>query len=566
MWLSAVSLHDFRCFKSLTLSASEDLNILVGENNVGKTSLFIAVSKLINAIWPKTEECFEAGDLRQARSTANQLSVTCTFSLDANDKRDMLDLLSPKDFDRDAKRLLKHRMDSIAVLHTLEVSLQWPQQPEANYIRLGPLYIQGNNALTPNRTTSGSTVPLHEATRSLVSPEYSKTLEMLMHGETNWADNGLRKKILTTLTPKFSFFSEYRGKPGKMQRTTFLESLQGSQTANVLLNLKNHTDRQQRHRYTGIKYAFSTFFPHLTIEAVEAGVGSNIADIQFTQIGGSLSLPTENVGAGVLELLTLLTNLVTLRCHIFVIEEPELHLHPHMKRNLAAFIRHSSIKNQVFVITHDPIFIDPDSIFNLNRFYSAGKTTGTLIASMSTSTDLSPKDIGQIRTASRDVLKREMCFARAVLFVEDESQQNFIEACADKLDLSPDSLGISIVAVAGSKSFQPYIRLAEQLEIPFLCLADLPWGPSPDKPPNTYRSLGCELEEYLEQAGCGSLIKQARRAVGTSKQRVAKHCGESIPVSSIPVFIRQLLDDMVKLSKTHHKNKQQHSSVSSSPP
>lgn len=527
----------------------------MGENNVGKTSVFIAVSKLINIIWPKTEERFEAGDIRQSRSTVNPLSVSCTFSLDANDKRDIVDLFSPKDFDLNTKRILKQRMNSINILDTLEVGLEWPPQPSKNYIKLGPLYIQTNNTLTYNTTQSGTSVPLDSVTRSLVSSEYSKTLEILMQGETNWVANNLRRKILTTLTPRFSFFSEYRGKPSRMERTTSLESLEGSHTASVLLNLKNHTDRRQRDRYTGIKYAFSTFFPQLKIEAVETDVGSSIADIQFTQIGGNLSVPTDNVGAGVLELLTLLTNLVTLRCYIFVIEEPELHLHPHMKRNLAEFIRHSSTKNQVFVITHDPIFIDPDFILNLNRFYSAGKNTGTLVASMSTSTALSATDIGQIKTASKDIIKREIYFARAALFVEDESQQKFIEGCSEKLKLSLDSLGISIVSVGGKDSFKPYIRLAKQLDIPFLCLADLPWGSSPDRPPNIYRSLGCELEQYLEQAGCGSLMKQARRAVGTSKQRVAKHCGENIAVSCIPVFFQQLLDDTVKLCKKYHKKK-----------
>ncbi|MCJ7670403.1 MAG: AAA family ATPase, partial [Dehalococcoidia bacterium] len=253
--------------------------------------------------------------------------------------------------------------------------------------------------------------------------------------------------------------------------------------------------------------------------------------------------------------LTLLTNLVTLRCYIFVIEEPELHLHPHMKRSLAEFIRRSSAMNQVFVITHDPIFIDPDFILNLNRFYSTGKKTGTLVASMSTSTGLSAQDIGQIKTASKDIIKRELYFARAVLFVEDESQQKFIEGCAEKLELGLDSLGISIIEVGGENAFKPYIRLAKQLDIPFLCLKDLPWGSSPDRPSNIYRSLDCELEQYLEQAGCGSLMEQARQAVGTSKQRVAKYCGENIAVPCIPVFFQQLLKDTVKLCKRHRKKK-----------
>lgn len=559
MWITSIHLKNFRCFKSLSLAASEGLNISVGENNVGKTSIFIAVSKLIKALWPQTEQTFgpqdrfKPEDIRQSRPPVKSLSVSCTYSLDMNDKRDIVDLFSPSDFDLRTKRLLKQRMSAMNTLDTLEARLEWSHQGTNTCLKLGPLYIQRDDRLTSKSTPTGASIPLQTVARSLVSSEYSKVLEQFREGDTNWTDDNLRINILNTLTPRFSYFWEYRGKPTSMKRTTSLESLEGSHTASVLLNLKNHIDKRQRDRYLAIKFAFSTFFPQLKIEAVETAPGSNIADIQFTQIGGTISLPTENVGAGVLELLTLLTNLVTLRCYTFVIEEPELHLHPHMKRNLAEFIRHSSTKNQVFVITHDPVFIDPDYILNLNRFYPAGKRTGTAVASISAA--LSPQDIGRIKTASKDLIKRELYFASAVLFVEDESQQKFIEGCAKKLQISLDNQGISIIEVGGKDGFKPYITLATQLRIPFICLADLPWPSSADRPSNIYRSLGCELEQHLDQAGLGSLVQQARQEIGTSKQRVAKYCGENIEVSLIPVFFDQLLKDAAKLCKRHYSYK-----------
>jgi len=219
--------------------------------------------------------------------------------------------------------------------------------------------------------------------------------------------------------------------------------------------------------------------------------------------------------------------------------------------NLADLIRRSSTKNQFFIITHDPLFIYPDFIHNLNRFYLKGKNTGTVKASMSG--DLSARDIGQIKTASRDISKRELYFARAVLFVEDESQKRFIEGCAKKLDYSLDSVGLSIVEVGGQDGFEPYIKLAEQLDIPFLCLRDLPWGSGIDRPSKIYRSLSCELEQYLKQVGCSSLMEQAKKTVGTSKQRVAEYCGEHIERVKIPPFFTQLLEDAMKLCKKRDK-------------
>jgi len=414
MWISSINLNNFRCFKSLSFTALKDLNILVGENNVGKSSVFIAVSKLINEIWEENSQVFNTGDIRHNQLAANPLSVSCSFSLDRNDRRDIINLISPSDFDLNTKRILIRRLGNI--LDTLQVGYKWSDTLEDSYIKLGPLYVR-ENSFSYERNPSGRVGNFQQLTRSIVSSDYSQNVDEVIHGAEVWTVYNLKPDILAILKPKFSHFAEFRGRPARTNRTAVLNSLEGTQTANVLLNLKNHTEKRQRRRYIGVKYAFSTFLPQLRIEAVESEPGSGIADIQFTEIGANFSVPIENVGAGITELLTLLTNLVTLRGYIFVIEEPELHLHPHAKRSLAELIRHSSISNQVFIITHDPLFINPDFILNLNRFYLKGKKSGTVVASMSR--DLSARDIGQIKTASNHIAKCELYFARAVLFVED---------------------------------------------------------------------------------------------------------------------------------------------------
>jgi len=548
MWINSITLNNFRCFKSLPLTVSKDLNVLVGENNVGKTSVFIAVSKLISAIWKGDTQAFQTRDIRRSQLAANPLSVSCSFSLDANDRRDIIDLLSPKDFDLPTKRILSRRLGNI--LDTLQVGFEWSETSQDSYIKLGPLYVN-ENTFSQERHPSGQTLKVDVLIRSSVSPKYSESFDVAIRGAEVWEAANLKSRLLNILRPRFSHFEEFRGRPGRTGRTAALNSLEGSQTANVLLNLKNHTERRQRDRYTGVTHAFSTFFPQLRIEAVETEPSSGVADIHFTKVGDSYSVPIENVGAGVLELLTLLTNLVTLRGYIFVIEEPELHLHPHAKRNLADLIRRSCAKNQFFIITHDPLFIYPDFIRNLNRFYVRSKNIGTVVASMSS--DLSTRDIGQIKTASKDISKRELYFARAVLFVEDESQQRFIEGCANKLDYNLDGAGLSVVEVGGQDGFEPYIKLAKQLDMPFLCLRDLSWGCDTDKPSRIFRSLGCELEQYLKQAGCGSLMEQARKVVGTSKRSVAKYCGEHIEKGNVPPFFSQLLESAMKLCEKQHK-------------
>jgi len=546
MWISAINLNNYRCFKSLQLTAFKDLNIIVGENNIGKSSVFNAISKLIRVAWDTEpyKEVFQQTDIRYNNLSSGPVFISCIFSLEPHEMQDILNFIARESFDQRKKGILYRHLKPL--LSNLEVVFEWSETSVERYSKLGPLFIH-KVSFGLERIVEGSIQNMEQLLNQLVSPQYKGNLDELLQQAKVWSLHTETSYLLSIIRPKFSYFEEFRARPSRRERTDALSSLEGSQTANVLLNLKNHVDRQQRDRYIGIKYAFSSLFPALKIEAVESGPGTGIADIQFREIGNRYPVPLENVGAGVIELLTLLTNLITLRNHIFVIEEPELHLHPHAKRCLGELIQKAARKNQVFVITHDPVFLNPDYIHKLSRFYIKTKKGGTTVASFSS--NLSTRDIGQINTAVKDLSKREVFFSRAILFVEDESQEKFIIECAKKLGFSLDNMGLSIIEVGGKDGFGPYVKLAEQLNIPFMCLADLSWGSSPDKPLKVYRSLGYELEEYLQKVGLDSLMEQARRKVGRNKPRIARYCGEHIEVNQIPQVISQLINDAVKLCK-----------------
>ena len=84
--------------------------------------------------------------------------------------------------------------------------------------------------------------------------------------------------------------------------------------------------------------------------------------------------------------------------------------------------------------------------------------------------NLSPKVLGQLNTAMKDPTKREVVFVRAVLLVEDESQQNFVLRCADKLQYDLNSSGASVISFDGGHGYKSYIALLKALNIPHLCL------------------------------------------------------------------------------------------------
>ena len=140
VWISSISLQNFRCFKTFVFNARKDLNIVVGENNVGKSAIFVAVAKLVALIWQNTakENLFNNNDIRFNQSDG-KLAIGCKFALDANDHRDLVKTLSPPEFDLNARRLVSKRLGNS--LDTLEVALEWSPLSFSYQLKLGPLFL-----------------------------------------------------------------------------------------------------------------------------------------------------------------------------------------------------------------------------------------------------------------------------------------------------------------------------------------------------------------------------------------------------------------------------------------
>lgn len=168
---------------------------------------------------------------------------------------------------------------------------------------------------------------------------------------------------------------------------------------------------------------------------------------------------------------------------IFAMEEPELFLHPHAQRRLAASLREiaETPEHQVFLCTHSTYFVD------LEHYKEVAVITKDC-----------PKKGSCVRQCTRDLFegddtrerkdrfhmarwinpdRGELFFAQRVVFVEGETEKVILPYLAEKMHVfNPD---ISIIDCGSKHNLPLYIAIAEAFEIPYLVIHDEDPVPDP---------------------------------------------------------------------------------------
>lgn len=522
MRIRSIEIVGFRSIRQFSLDLDEGLTILVGENGTGKSSISAALAKLFAQCSSNTDQIVVEDDY--PFGVVGKLQIEASLQLSTAEMDILHRYLVPaepvetrylvvewlKRRTRDIKLFLRRPSDfNDAVLQLGDVELTRNQifNGTATGINGGPLWFDGAVVANLEQKVEGP-IQLGAAVPRLL------------------AEN------------RYKVFTEFREPVSRDSRTSVVESFAGSETASVLLNLKNHADESERRRYGLVRDAFSLFFPRLEMEAVERQPGAGIPDIQFKYQSDPFPLRLNHVSSGVHQILTMVTNLVAREDLIIFIEHPEIHLHPQAIRALKTLIVDASDRNQIIIATHNPELIDPKRPQSLRRLW----LTSARETRVSSITKQEEKSLRQMETALRLGGNREAVFARSILLVEDQSQQQFLKSIAPTLGRDIDAQGVSIIAaVDGEDGFKPFFTLLNGLQIPYVCLKDRPWGDDLMYPAKRFFSLGMEIENFLDQAGLGEMRQLVRKEVGKSKPRVCGELGARLSADQIPEIFDRVL-------------------------
>ncbi len=433
MYLSKIKVSNFRNFKQLEASFYEGLNVIVGENNIGKTNLLDAIRIALgpsttvgNGFIPLSKDDLH----RDPNNTNNSFNIELEFAgMSDKEQGEFLDIL---DYNATSPE------NSVARIY---FSWTWDEQRKRGI---------------PRRTSNGNTA----------IPE-----DILQGIQYTYLD-ALRNAV-EALSPN------RRSKLGRLIQVLISGDDDKKNIENILKEA--NTKLKENKKLGDVTSEIQTALTGVSGKYFSQEVDIQTSEIDFDRITNSLRLvlkefPNANDnlelwtnGLGYNNLLYIAVVLAELQSEngatlpILLAEEPEAHLHPQLKTVLADFLGKQSNKVQTIVTTHSPVIASrvlPSKLCILHKNTSADSVYTLFSLRKCGLTEKEERKLQRML----DITRATMLFARGIILVEGICEALLLPKLAQLMGISLEEKGISVVPICGV-DFNTFVKLLSQKNI-----------------------------------------------------------------------------------------------------
>lgn len=465
MYLSTLNIENFRKYKQLNVEFTAGLNLIVGENDSGKTAIIDAVKYVLHTqSYDYIRPCYEDFYLENTKDESERrtkFKIECTFkNFKDYEAKSFLEWLS---IDDDGSYYLKIWLDVTRKGSKVFYDLRAGADSEGSQIN--------GEARDYLRTTYLK--PLRDA-QSELTPKRGSRLSQILDNHEAFSDkeNHPLKDIMKTANDDTSdYFENGDGKD-------LLEDI------NKYLSSFSLNQNQLESKFLVSENSLKSVLEKLSLKLFNHEISEN--NIQGLGSQNLLYISAE---------LLLLKKLEYSGLKLALIEEIEAHLHPQTQIRLIEAIQEIGDDNDIqFILTsHSPNLVSKVKLQNLilcknGQTYPMGE-------------DYTKLAKGDYLFLERflDSTKANLFFANGVILVEGDAENILIPTLAKLMNRDLSKYGVSIVNV-GSVAFLRYANIflrqeEPKMNIPVSLITDVDVKPIEAKPTFKKNNITGELAE-----------------------------------------------------------------------